>query len=133
MFLEDDVLSYFQVPKFWKTVQQKFFEIDFKKVRIFLIFFWNRNFSKKLDFNWNFSKNQDFENFRFSKIFNWNPTFSKIFDFKNFQIFSKYFSNRSQKFSTEPIFKILVSGKSWDSPPQKTFTVRLANAYSKRL
>ena len=62
----------------------------------------------------------EFLDFRYSKIFNWNQvTFFdfSIFGFHFFWFFST--SDRSQKISTEAIFKILVPGKSWDSPPQK--------------
>ena len=68
MFLEDDVLSYFQVPKFWKTVQQNFFEIDFKKVRIFLKILEIEKFRKSWISIENFRKSKIFEILIFEKI-----------------------------------------------------------------
>ena len=112
-----------------------------KKLKIYILkLFWKKNRKSKKSKNRKIEKSNliSIENFRNSKIrksknskiYNWNLV--TFFDFSVFRFF-RFFptSDSSQKNSTEAIFKILVPGKSWDSPPQKTFRVHLANTYSK--
>ena len=131
MFFEEGVHSFTQVPKFWKSIRQKFFEVDLKKFQNFVFFFWKIENFRKVGFQlkiFDFFDFRKFLIFRFSKNFNWNPTFSKIFDFSKKSQNFETFSNRPQKISVESIFKILVPGKNCELPFQKTFRVHLTNA-----
>ena len=81
-----EILSFIQVPKFWKSIRQKFFEVDLKKFENFVKFFEKSKIFEKLDFNWNFLIFSIFENFRF-------------FDFRKFSIEIQLF----RKFSISKI------------------------------
>ena len=114
MFVIEDVVSYSQVPKFWKTIywrpRKLILKLDRKD-------FWKKNGSKNSDFfngksmKIDFQKNRDF---RFSLIFHWkkNPDFWENFRFFWSRIFqllkvttfasSKIFElGKKQKFSHE--------------------------------
>ena len=78
MFFEGRVPYFSQVPKFWKSIRQKFFEVDLKKFENFVKFFEKSKIFEKLDFNWKFSI------FRFSKIFDFSI-------FEKFQLKSNFF------------------------------------------
>ena len=99
-----------------------------------------RSILKKFDFFWNFLKSKKskkvgfqlkiFEKSRFRKFsifenFQLKSNFSEIFRFQKFSDKNQTFLNRSQKFSAEPFFKILVPGNSWEHHLQETFRVHL--------
>ena len=114
---------------FENRFSRNIFRLDQKSIKNI---FWDtkiKNFAKISNGNpifpiFRFS--EKFSNFRFFENFQWKFWFSKFhfFDLKN--IFD-WFLIKSKNISTESIFKISVSGKSWDHPLWNVFRVHLTN------
>ena len=134
MFFDEVSLSFFQVPKFWKSLRQKFFEIDLKNILKKIWNFLRSKIFEKVGFQLKFFENR--KNRKFSKISIFRKFSIEIHIFRNFPIssifrkFSNFFKIDLKKFYRSD-FQNFGTWKIWDSPRQKTFRVRPAHTYSK--